>query len=186
MNVIRHCGARRAEIDSAQTIKNSEFASRSAQIPPSSHPITSKAMAGANYMGGKRCSSISVTKYGCWRDYGFTRNAIRARTKDVTSRLQKGHFGKQRLNLLAHGLIQNSTRVLEQGARITAIDFAHARRQHPMLESVQTLIPQPISSIDTESHNSTSSAEHPPSRPKLTKFLRAFEQFERVLHLYAC
>ncbi|KAF9007552.1 hypothetical protein BDQ17DRAFT_1350869 [Cyathus striatus] len=47
-------------------------------------------MGGANYMGGKR-------------------NAARARIKDHTSRIQKGFFGKQRLDILAKGFaISNS------------------------------------------------------------------------------
>ncbi|EMD34103.1 hypothetical protein CERSUDRAFT_125802 [Gelatoporia subvermispora B] len=42
-------------------------------------------MAGANYMGGKR-------------------NAVRARAKDAVGKIQKNHFGKQRLDILSKGL----------------------------------------------------------------------------------
>ncbi|KAI0806304.1 hypothetical protein BC629DRAFT_1158796 [Irpex lacteus] len=42
-------------------------------------------MAGANYMGGRR-------------------NAVKARVRDTDGKLQKSHFGKQRLNILAKGL----------------------------------------------------------------------------------
>ncbi|KAI5122750.1 hypothetical protein M0805_009833 [Coniferiporia weirii] len=71
-------------------------------------------MAGANYMGGRR-------------------NAARARTKDVAGRVQKGHFSKQRHQILAQGLHSGprdetrdqSTR--PGPGRVEEITFAHAK-----------------------------------------------------------
>ncbi|TFK46113.1 hypothetical protein OE88DRAFT_1055044 [Heliocybe sulcata] len=66
-------------------------------------------MPGANYMGGKR-------------------SAARARLKDHAGRLQKGYFGKQRLNsALARGL--GKVKVPEEvGGGPAEIGLAHARK----------------------------------------------------------
>ncbi|KII89854.1 hypothetical protein PLICRDRAFT_52994 [Plicaturopsis crispa FD-325 SS-3] len=71
-------------------------------------------MAGANYMGGKR-------------------NVAKARAKDGTSRLQKGHFSRQRLDILNKGL-GGSRDALHSGntqagnALVPDIGLAHAQR----------------------------------------------------------
>lgn len=61
------------------------------------------------------------------------RNAARARTKDVAGRVQKGHFSKQRHQVLARGL-QNGPRgetrdqsTRPNPGRVEEITFAHAK-----------------------------------------------------------
>ncbi|KAF8071646.1 hypothetical protein FPV67DRAFT_1778839 [Lyophyllum atratum] len=71
-------------------------------------------MSGANYMGGKR-------------------NAAKARSKDSTGRIQKGFFGRRRLDMLSKGLASRthdtapSSPSQKGGAAISAISFAHAK-----------------------------------------------------------
>ncbi|KAI0346544.1 hypothetical protein BDW22DRAFT_1425997 [Trametopsis cervina] len=76
-------------------------------------------MAGANYMGGRR-------------------NAAKARIKDENGRLQKCHFGKQRLSILTKGLgrpaasLSSGLPMHPTGSsteHIAAITLAHARRE---------------------------------------------------------
>ena len=115
-----------------------------------------------------------------------SRNAVRARTKDVTSRLQKDHFGKQRLNLLAYGVVRNSAQSLRQKPHTVSIDLAHARRDSMprQLPTQRTHIPPPATSKNLESHNSALFAPSIPSHSRPSKLLTALEKFERVLRLY--
>ncbi|KJA16879.1 hypothetical protein HYPSUDRAFT_71055 [Hypholoma sublateritium FD-334 SS-4] len=65
---------------------------------------------------------------GCIR-----RNAMKARAKDTVGRQHKGHFGRQRLDVLAKGICAARSTAcvgtLGSGDRpLVEIDFAHARR----------------------------------------------------------
>ncbi|KAI0091369.1 hypothetical protein BDY19DRAFT_991928 [Irpex rosettiformis] len=82
-------------------------------------------MAGANYMGGRR-------------------NAMKARARDTDGKLQKNHFGKQRLSVLTKGLgkalnsASNKPSLLSNGPthssnQLSEISLAHAWR--PSLSS---------------------------------------------------
>ncbi|KAH9481759.1 hypothetical protein JR316_0006286 [Psilocybe cubensis] len=94
-------------------------------------------MPGANYMGGKR-------------------NAMKARAKDTIGRQEKGHFGRQRLNILSQGLSASKPSEKAQQAKdimhpnskgLSDIDLAHARKKIPIDSDADTtkwFIPKPI------------------------------------------
>ncbi|KAH7884492.1 hypothetical protein F5I97DRAFT_1929350 [Phlebopus sp. FC_14] len=70
-------------------------------------------MVGANYMGGKR-------------------NAARARTKDIAGRIQKRHFGKQRLASALCRTSNDRVRKPKLPSVLPDMSLAHARRRsHP-------------------------------------------------------
>ena len=67
------------------------------------------------------------------------RNAAKARTKDVTTRAQKGHFGRKRLEILSHGLTIGNQRskVFTQSTKpgfkeaMSSMAFSHAKCKQP-------------------------------------------------------
>ncbi|KAF8150883.1 hypothetical protein B0H34DRAFT_155043 [Crassisporium funariophilum] len=84
-------------------------------------------------------------------DISTNRNAAKTRVKDTTSRLQKGHFGRQRLDMLSKGLSAtkpsekpNSNQTTNSG--IADITLAHAkhRRQSKEDANIATFVPSPV------------------------------------------
>jgi hypothetical protein len=73
-------------------------------------------MTGANYTGGKR-------------------NAARDRSRDASGRLQRGYFSRQRLNLLANGLVPRSLETLHNH-----ISLKHARLDEKKSQVAQGLV----------------------------------------------
>ncbi|PPR05975.1 hypothetical protein CVT24_004639 [Panaeolus cyanescens] len=71
-------------------------------------------MPGANYMGGKRY-------------------AARARAKDAVGKLQKGYFGRQKLNVLSQNLSTNAvyqqTKKRSKDGALNEISLSHAKRK---------------------------------------------------------
>jgi len=119
-------------------------------------------MPGANYMGGKR--SVSSPQSNPYRLKTIhCRNAMRARAKDTVGRQQKGHFGRQRLDLLSKGLAASKPSERSNSPPFPTItkqeppniSLAHARHKTHADEStvVRRYIPSPvhISPITTRS-----------------------------------
>ena len=91
----------------------------------------------------------------------YDRNAAKARTRDAIGRLQKGFFGRRRLEMLSKGLVgqgqektlsTSTSKDLEYNPPVVTIDLAHAKRniqlplrgklistatRHPLHTSVQ-------------------------------------------------
>lgn len=106
------------------------------------------------------------------------RNAVRARTKDFTSRLRKDHFGKQRLHLLAHNALRNNPPFLDQNHKTKIIDLAHAQRDPTMQGLGRPYIPQPETPMHSGSEDLVS------SRSKPSNLLDALERLERGSSVY--
>jgi hypothetical protein len=106
-------------------------------------------MPGANYMGGKRLVSFSVTVYSVVH-YDFS-NAAKARAKDSTGRIQKGFFSRRRLDLLSKGIASNQRRPSSYAGgdagelERSNIDLAHARQKTDTSPNhgISSFIPSP-------------------------------------------
>ncbi|KLO10831.1 hypothetical protein SCHPADRAFT_501829 [Schizopora paradoxa] len=119
-------------------------------------------MPGANYMGGKRCVHMFIS---IKRMANFCRNAAKARLKDVTGRAQKGHFVKQRHQILVQGLQGNDRDVGHTNrGRLEDIDLAHAKRD---LQNTEPKTTNASSILKKRTHNSlvptTSSSDYEPN-----------------------
>lgn len=89
-------------------------------------------MPGANYMGGKR--SVFWIHSASQLMLPRIRNAAMARSRDATGRVQKGYFGRQRMEALTRGLQAEQKNVPngELNLRSCSIDLAHAQRDGPL------------------------------------------------------
>jgi hypothetical protein len=86
-------------------------------------------MTGANYMGGKRSVNIRIYHVYLCR-FRICRNAARARTKDSTGRVQKRHFGQQRLAAALCNTKEDKGRPEKISLKsvLHQINLAHAQR----------------------------------------------------------
>jgi hypothetical protein len=92
--------------------------------------------------------------YAVVHHYSF-RNVAKARAKDSTGRIQKGFFGRRRLDLLSKGIANyqwqlNSHPVEDAGEMERSnIDLAHARQKAKILPHLSNFIPSPTRSLCT-------------------------------------
>ncbi|THH09030.1 hypothetical protein EW145_g2304 [Phellinidium pouzarii] len=116
-------------------------------------------MTGANYMGGRR-------------------NAARARTKDIASRVQKGHFSKQRHQILVQGLqdgirVDKVDRAVQPGC-VGDINLAHAKKDiqgKHSLRSRAAIAPRTLS----QSLLQSSSSPEKPNHHKRSRILESLD-----------
>ncbi|KAH8118199.1 hypothetical protein DFH11DRAFT_883990 [Phellopilus nigrolimitatus] len=118
-------------------------------------------MAGANYMGGRR-------------------NAARARTKDVTGRVQKGHFMKQRHQILVRGLQEDfrddTDKHSTQPGHKEEISLAHAKKDLQVGVDAKTRNTNPSTSHRTlNSFLQSSSSPGQYSRARRSKILETLD-----------
>ncbi|KAG2756968.1 hypothetical protein P692DRAFT_20713473 [Suillus brevipes Sb2] len=122
-------------------------------------------MTGANYMGGKR-------------------NAARARTKDSTSRVQKRHFGQQRLAAALCNTREERGKPEKMSLKsvLHQINLAHAQRDAKIKGSHPSLVPHTSTSCDL-------SSAHGPSfsslkrRKQPSKILRTLDLSDRMSYI---
>ena len=118
-----------------------------------------------------------------------SRNAAKTRTKDATTRTQKGFFGRQRLDILARGLASNQSRV--QCARKDdirpSIDLAHAKRDAPSKGSQNVPVtPQKRSYINKGTDSSGVATDYSDSgrQSSSSKVLTILDTTERMCKLF--
>ncbi|PBL03968.1 hypothetical protein ARMGADRAFT_1070472 [Armillaria gallica] len=126
-------------------------------------------MAGANYMGGKKCVVVF---------YSFTfptildfRNAAKVRSRDAAGRQQKRFFGRQRLNLLSKRRSVNSPTPRNQPQ--PTISLAHAKQKQN-----STLLLAPRGYIPSPSKPGKSKRDGPSSASSSSKVLEALDTSE--------
>ena len=115
--------------------------------------------------------------------YMLYRSVARARSKDATGRLQKSHFGKQRISLLAGGLRGNKKRNSSSGCSnrdeaVSEIQLAHAKRVLPSPAIDMSASPEYIGRR-VVSRPTWESGESSSKRPA-SKVLSALEKSDRV------
>ncbi|TDL25775.1 hypothetical protein BD410DRAFT_607596 [Rickenella mellea] len=139
-------------------------------------------MAGANYMGGKR-------------------SYAKARAKDTTGRTEKGHFLRQRHQILSRKLKDRAEQPEKRPTGIGEICFAHAKNDvlgkgSPNLHRGQ-ISDKSLPSTTTHSrfggtHSDSTSNSSRSSRSKPSKVLEMFDTYEpialratmdRIMHL---
>ena len=110
---------------------------RNFQYPSSTSPFHHKQQvqyAGSKLHGWEKawCQALHIC-FKCSRISCIARNAALARSKDATGRIQKGYFGRQRMDALTRGLQTNQSSVRKDRAQLRShsIDFAHAQRDLP-------------------------------------------------------
>lgn len=121
------------------------------------------------------------------------RNAAKARTKDATTRTQKGFFGRRRFDILARGLALNQSRVndtenLRKNDIRPLIDLAHAKRDAPLKESQNVnATPQKRSSVKkgTDSSGVASDRSNSSQKSNSSKVLTMLDTTERM-HRPSC
>ncbi|KZP31783.1 hypothetical protein FIBSPDRAFT_580167 [Athelia psychrophila] len=142
-------------------------------------------MPGANYMGGKR--SVFWIRLISQLMPLRIRNAAMARSRDATGRVQKGYFGRQRMEALTRGLQaeQNDSPNGGLHLRSCSIDLAHAQHDAPLDDtsypSPTTPQSNPIenrlpSSSGSKTHGSSSSR----SSIRSSKVLLAMDTTEPI------
>ncbi|PPQ71962.1 hypothetical protein CVT26_007161 [Gymnopilus dilepis] len=168
-------------------------------------------MPGANYMGGKRSVQSSGKSSSCALTHILHRgrNAMKARAKDAVGRIQKGFFGRQKLDMLYQGLsssaktkptITSSTKAQKgvlgptntrlntnSAAAKPEIDLAHARKKVIVDANAHTrsFIPSPIRVAPSTPRSRqrlkvhTSSSSSALSKGQNSKALLALDTLER-------
>lgn len=142
-------------------------------------------------MGGKRCEPINL---GYLYTYLSLRNAAKARSRDTTGRVQKGFFGRQRLDMLSKGLSANQERTQNlkhvRENPVSDIGLAHARPKSSVAMnediSLDGFIPAPIhispctpKSKARKSKYLSDSASSSSSCPPRSEVLNALDTSER-------
>ncbi|KAG1770974.1 hypothetical protein EDD22DRAFT_11607 [Suillus occidentalis] len=123
-------------------------------------------MAGANYMGGKR-------------------NAARARTKDSTSRVQKRHFGQQRLAAALCNTREERGKPEKMSLKsvLHQINLAHAQRDAKIKGSHPSrLAPHTSTLCDLSTAHGTSFSTSK-RRKQPSKILRTLDFSDRMLYI---
>lgn len=139
-------------------------------------------MPGANYMGGRRYVLENNRDPYLHHVSPTCRNAAKARLKDVTGRAQKGHFVKQRHQILVQGLQGDDRNVVQRSkGRVEDIDLAHAKRdfQHSNTARTTTILKK-------RPHNSlvptTSSSDYEPNL-RSSKVLKTLDIEDREFNV---
>lgn len=116
-----------------------------------------------------------------------SRNAAKARSKDATGRVQKGYFGRQRLQALTKGL-RTQSRVNASGQsrptdKACEIDLAHAKRDMQLSTVIIPATPKNKSFIPKQSSSGSrtnGSSAGGSSRTRSSKVLAALDTSERT------
>jgi len=137
-------------------------------------------MTGANYMGGKRWVESSAPGSLTLKfEPPSCRNAARARTRDSTGRLQKRHFGQQRLAaaLCNTSEERENPRKMTLESALHKISLAHAQRDPKITRGV------PSTAQTSTSYNPLSaydaSLDIPKCRKPPSKILQALDFSDR-------
>ncbi|KAG1804735.1 uncharacterized protein HD556DRAFT_474580 [Suillus plorans] len=121
-------------------------------------------MTGANYMGGKR-------------------NAARARTKDSTGRVQKRHFGQQRLAAALSNTKEGRAKPEKMSLKsvLHQINLAHAQRDAKIKANYPSTAHSISTSCDTSFARGISFGTPKPRRRKQpSKILRMLDFSDRM------
>lgn len=144
---------------------------------PQNFQLEKLKMAGANYMGGKKCVVVYYSfAFPTILDF---RNAAKVRSRDAAGRQQKRFFGRQRLNLLSKRRSINSPTPRNQPQ--PSISLAHAKQKQN-----STLLLPPRGYIPSPSKPGKSKRDGPSSASSNSKVLEALDTSERTVLELAC